>query len=156
MAVSSSGLFLNTFKRCFNGTDLVIDWANDTIKCALFTNSITPNFTTDTAYGVSPYNLNEVSGTGYTKGGVSLTAKTVSDTTTSGSLTFDANDAQWTSATFSSARAVLIWDDTITASPGPADAAICLVNLGADYGITTGTFTIQWATTGIFAIDLTP
>lgn len=156
MPVSSSGLFLNTFQRCFNGTDLVVDWVNDTIKCALFTNTITPNFTTDTAFGVAPYNANEVSGTGYSTGGVTLSGETVSPTTTSGSLTFDANDAQWTSATFSGARAALIWDDTLTITPGPADAVVCLVNLGADYGVTAGTFTIQWATTGIFAIDLTP
>lgn len=154
MPVTSSGLFLNTFERCFNGSDLVIDWVNDTIKCALFTNTITPNFTTDTAYNSAPYNANQVSGAGYTAGGVTLSGETVSKTTVAGSLTFDANDAQWTTATFSGARAALIWDDTITASP--ADPVVCLVNLGADYGVTSGTFTIQWATTGIFSLDLTP
>lgn len=152
MAVSSSGLFINTFKKCFDGTDLVLDWVNDTVKCALFTNSITPNFSTDASYNVSPYNANQVSGTGYTTGGVTMAGKTLTESPT-GSLMFDGNDVQWSGATFSGARAALIWDDTQTS---PVDAVVCLVNLNADYGVTAGTFTIQWATTGIFAIDITP
>ena len=34
--------------------------------------------------------------------------------------------------------------------------AIVFINFGSDYSTSAGTFPIQWATTGIFTIDLTP
>jgi hypothetical protein len=33
---------------------------------------------------------------------------------------------------------------------------ICGINFGSDFTSTAGTFTIQWAAAGVFAIDLTP
>lgn len=155
MAVTASGLFVTTFKDCFDNSDLVLDWVNDTVKCALYNNSVTPNFSTDTAYGTGTWasTPNQITGTNYTAGGVSLAGKTVSESP-AGSIMFDANDAQWTTATFSGARCALLWDDTV-ASP-TADCVVALVNFGADYGVTAGTFSIQWSSSGIFAIDVTP
>lgn len=153
MAVTVSGLYVANFLDVFDASQEPINLVGDTCKVALFTNSITPNFSTDTAYGASPYNANEVSGTGYTAGGATLGSKTFTESPT-GSLMFDAADASWTSSTFSSARCALVWDDTPTTPV--ADPAVCLVNFGADYAVTSGTFTIQWAATGIFAIDITP
>lgn len=152
MAITASGLFVLTFKDMWDNTDFVFDYITDTVKFALFTNTITPSFSADTAYGVAPYNANEVSGTGYTAGGVTLGSKTISESPT-GTLMIDAADAAWTTSTFSSARGGLMWDDTATA---PADAALALVNFGADYGVTSGTFTVQFAATGIWTVDLTP
>lgn len=152
MAVTASGLFVLTFKDMWDNTDLVFDYINDTVKCALFTNTITPSFSADTSYASAPYTTNEVSGTGYSGGGATLASKTISESPT-GTLMIDAADPAWTTATFSSARCALIWDDTVTS---PADAALCLVNFGADYAVTAGTFTIQLAATGIWTIDLTP
>jgi hypothetical protein len=153
MAVTASGLYVLTFKDMWDNTDFVFDWINDTVKFALFTNTITPNFSSDTSYGVAPYNANEIpTATGYTAGGVTLGTKTISESPT-GTLMIDAADAQWTTSTFSGARCGLMWDDTATS---PVDAAICLVNFGADYGVTSGTFTVQFAGTGIWTIDLTP
>jgi hypothetical protein len=146
MAVTASGLYYVTFKAMWDGTDVVFDYANDTVKMALFTNSITPNFSTDTGYS----STNEVSGTGYTAGGATLAGKTISESPT-GTLMFDANDPSWTSATFSSARAGLVFDDTLV-----SDRSIVLVNFGADYGVTSGTFTVQLASGGLATIDLTP
>ncbi len=150
MAVTASGLFYVTFKAMWDGTDVVFDYANDTVKMALFTNSITPSFSADTGYGASPYNANEVSGTGYSAGGATLAGKTISESPT-GTLMFDANDPAWTTSTFSSARCGLVWDDTVT-----SDRAVVLVNFGADYGVTSGTFTVQLASGGLATIDLTP
>jgi hypothetical protein len=153
MAVTASGLFVATFADVFDASQEPINLVGDTIKAALFTNSITPNFSTDTAYGAAPYNANEVSGTGYTAGGATLGSKTVTESPT-GSLMFDSADPSWTTATFSSARCALLWDDTVTTPV--ADPAVCLVNFGADYAVTAGTFTIQIPSTGWFALDLTP
>lgn len=152
MAVTASGLFFPTHRDMWDNSDLVVDFINDTVKYALFTNSITPNFSTDTAYAAAPYNANEVSGTGYTAGGVTLGTKTVSESPT-GSLMIDSADPQWTGSTFSGARCGLIWDDTLTIV---ADAALCLVNFTADFQVTAGTLTVQVASTGHYAYDLTP
>lgn len=153
MAITASGLYVKTFLDVFDASQEPISLTGDSIKCALFTNSLTPNFSSDTAYVASPYTSNEISGTNYTPGGTLLTTKTFSESPT-GAVMFDSDDATWAAATFSNARGALIWDDTPTTPV--ADPVICFVNFGSDYGVTSGTFTVQWAGTGIFAIDLTP
>lgn len=149
-AITAPGLYVQTFKKLHDGTDLVVDWINDDIRAALFTNSLTPNFSSDTGYGAAPYNANEVSGTGYTAGGVALTGKTLTESPT-GTLSWDANDASWAGATFSGARGMLIYDNTLAGKN-----AIAFVNFGADYGVTAGTFTVQHPSAGIFTNDITP
>lgn len=149
MAVTVSGLFFPTWRDALNGT-IVLNLDLETHKVAMFTNTITPNYSTDTAYGVAPYNANEVSGTGYTAGGNLLTSTTVTESPT-GSLMWDAADVSWTTSTITNARCALAYADALA-----GNNAICLVNFGADYSTSAGTFTIQWATAGIFANDLTP
>lgn len=150
MAVTASGLFVSTFIDVFDTTQLAIDLDLETHKVAMFTNTITPNFSTNTAYGVTPYDANEVSGTGYTAGGVALSTTAVSESP-SGTLMWDAADASWTTSTITNARCALIYADALA-----GNNAIVLVNFGADYSTTAGTFTIQWASGGILTIDLTP
>lgn len=150
MAVTASGLFFPTWRDLLDATQLAIDLDLDTHKVAMFTNSVTPNFSSDTAYGVAPYNANEVSGAGYTAGGTALTGTAV-DESPVGTLRWDANDVSWAASTISNARCALIYADALV-----GDNAICLVNFGADYSTSNGTFTIQWAAGGIFTIDLTP
>ena len=102
MAVTVSGLFYPTWRDALNGT-IVLNLDLETHKVAMFTNTITPNFSTDTAYGVAPYNANEVSGTGYTAGGALLTTTTLSESPT-GTLMVDAADTAWTTSTITNAR----------------------------------------------------
>ena len=149
MAVTASGLFVTTFLDVLDTTQLALDLDLETHKVAMFTNSITPNFTTDTAYGTSPYDGNEVSGTGYTAGGQALTS--TATTSITGGIQWDAADVTWSSSTISNARCALIYADALA-----GDNAICLVNFGADYSTVSGDFQIQWAVGGIFQIDLTP
>jgi hypothetical protein len=150
MAITASGLYVTTFIDVFDTTQLALDLDLDTHRVAMFTNSITPNFSTDTAYGVAPYNANEVSGTGYTAGGTLLTGTTVTESPT-GTLMWDATDVSWTTSTITNARGALIYADALA-----GNNAICFVNFGADYSTSAGTFTVQWASGGIFTIDLTP
>lgn len=150
MAVTASGLFVLTFTDVLDTTQLALDLDLETHKVAMFTNSITPNFSSDTAYGVSPYNANEVSGTGYTSGGVVLTSTALSESPT-GTIMYDAADTSWASSTITNARCALIYADALA-----GNNAIVLVNFGADYSTSNGTFTIQWASGGIFTWDLTP
>lgn len=152
MAFSASGAFGLTFRDILRNATAV-DLDGDTIKAALFTNTLTtPNYDTNTAYNAAPFNANEVTGTGYSAGGVALTGAAVTAAApVATQLNFDANDAAWTGATFSSVRGVLVYDDTIatpTAKPG-----IVAITFGADFSVTGGTFTIQWNANGIFTVD---
>ena len=150
MSITASGLFLATWIDVLDTTQLALDLDLESHKFAMFTNSITPNFSTDTAYGVSPYNANEVSGTGYTAGGNALTSTTVTESPT-GSIMWDAADPTWPSSTITAARGGLGYADALA-----GNNAICLINFGGDYSTTSGTFTVVFASTGIFAADLTP
>jgi len=112
--------------------------ASDTIKIALYTSSASLDAST-TAYTTS----NEITGTGYTAGGVTLTTQTVgtSDTT----AYFDADDPTWTSASFT-ARGALIYNST------NSDKAIAILNFGGDFTVSSGTFRIVFPAAGASAI----
>jgi len=150
---TNGGLYVVNWKKPFDGSDLIIDWVNDSCKIALYTNSIaTMSFSTDTGIGSAPYTSNEVTGTGYTAGGVVLASKAVTESPT-GSIMFDAADSAWTTATISAIRGGVVWDDTATTPPDPV---LCAINFGADYAVTAGTLTLQYASTGLWAFDITP
>ena len=112
--------------------------ATDTIKIALYTSSASLGATT-TAYSTS----NEVSGTGYTAGGVTLTSAAVSTTGTTAH--FDADDPTWTSASFT-ANGALIYNDT------NSDKAIAVLAFGGDFTVAGGTFKIVFPAAGSTAI----
>jgi hypothetical protein len=56
--------------------------------------------------------------------------------------------------TWTAARAAIAYADALTTPT--ADALIVLVNFGGDFSTSNGTFGVQFATTGVLAIDLTP
>ena len=114
------------------------DLEADTLKIALYTSSATLDATT-TAYSAT----NEVSGTGYSSGGVTLTSKTVATTGTT--AYFDAADPEWTSASFT-ARGALIYNST------NADKAIAVLDFGGDFTVSSGTFRIVFPAAGASAI----
>lgn len=149
MAITASGLFVATFVDILDTTQLAIDLDLETHKGALFLNTITPNFTSDTAYGVSPYDANEVTSVNWAAGGVALTGTTVA--ASSGTLVFDATDVSVAATTLTNARGYLLYADALA-----GNNAILLVNFGADYSTVNGTFAITWAVGGIAILDLTP
>lgn len=148
MAMSASGLVLPAWMASLNATQKVINLVAATNKIALFSNTITNNLSTDTAYNVAPFNANEVTGTNWAAGGLVIASPTVTESPTS-VVMYDAADVTAANATFTGARGGLIYADANT----PKDALI-LVNFGADYSPVAGTFTITWAATGIASIDL--
>lgn len=149
MAITASGLFVATFVDILDTTQLAVDLDLETHKGALFSDVVTPNYTTDAAYGAAPYNANEVTGTNFPTGGVVLTSTTL--TGTAGTVVFDAADVSVASATFTGARGYLLYADALA-----GNNAILLVDLVSDRSPSAGTFTIQWAAGGIFILDLTP
>lgn len=117
------------------------DMESDDIRAALL----------DTNHSFSGGNLNwselsanEVSGTGYTAGGKALTGKAV---TQAGTTKWDANDAVWTSATFTAYHAV-IYNET----QAETNELICSIDFGGAKGVVDGTFTLQWDAAGIITL----
>jgi hypothetical protein len=104
----------------------------DTFEIALFTSSATLDATT-TAYSTT----NEVSGTGYTAGGNTLT--TVAPTSSGTTAFLDFNDTTWSTATIT-ARGALIYNST------QSDKAVAVLDFGADKTSTAGDFTIVFPT----------
>lgn len=152
MAVTASGLFVATFQDILDTTQLAVDLDLETHKIALFSNSITPDFdasAANAAYGAGAFAANEVSGTGWSAGGVVLTGTTV--TGAGGTLTWDASDVTQASTTLSAARCGLVYADALA-----GNNAIMLINFGADFSTTNGTFLITVNAAGLFTIDLTP
>ncbi len=147
MAISASGIHVLTFLDALDTTQLALDLDLDTHKLALFSNSITPNYQTDTAYGVAPYNANEVTGTNWASGGVTLAGATL--TSSGNNLVFDATDISVASTTLTGARGGLIYADALA-----GNNAICLVSFGADYATSNGQFSVTWNASGIFTITL--
>jgi hypothetical protein len=146
-AFSASGLYVANWIDVLDGTQLAIDLSLTTHKWALYTNTLTPNFSSDVSYS----STNEITGTGYTAGGKDLTG--LSPTTTespTGTLRYDHNDQSWTSATIT-ARGAIEYAEALA-----GNNLIVAMTFGADITSTAGAFTIQFAAGGIFTIDLTP
>ena len=125
-----------------------VDMDSDTIKVMLCTSTYTPN--QDTHQYKSSV-TNEVTGTGYTAGGLTLTGTVVAYTAGTNTLNFDAADAVWTTSTIT-ARYAVVYDST----PG-TDATrplICYVDFGADVVSSGGSFTIAWDVAGIVSVTV--
>jgi hypothetical protein len=144
----ASGVFGTTFEDSMDATGGALNLDADSVKYALYTDTRTPNFNTETGYT----STNEVSGTGYTAGGNALDSPTWA--TSAGFLTYDTADEQWTSATISSIRGAYGYDDTVTTPT--ADALLWAVTFGADFSVTAGTLTVQIDANGHFRLDITP
>ena len=150
MAVTASGLFVSTWIDILDTTQLAVDLDLETHKIALFSDTITPNFSTDTAYGVATYASNEVSGPGWAAGGVALTTTTVTESPT-GTLMWDAADVSQGTTTLTNAMCGLCYADALA-----GNNAIVLHDFITAVSTVAGTLTITWAAGGIFNIDLTP
>lgn len=112
------------------------DLDSDTIKIALYTSSASLDAAT-TAYTTS----GEVaSGNGYTTGGETLTNPVIGTSGTTAYVDFD--NPEWTSASFTTAGA-LIYNDTTA-----GDNAIAVLNFGGDFTVTSGTFRIVFPSPG--------
>lgn len=105
----------------------------NTFKLAMYDNNASFTAAT-TAYTTS----NEVSGTGYSAGGGTLTRVDPSSSGTTAFTTF--SDLTFSTATVT-ARGALIYNDTATGDP-----TVIVLDFGADKTSTAGDFTIQFPT----------
>jgi hypothetical protein len=125
---------------------------SDTLHIALYTSSATLDATT-TAYTATG-EITNTAGSAYTAGGVALASKTVEENSTSG--VFDADDPEWTSATFT-ARGALIYNKTLGDASSNTRGAIAVLDFGGDFTVAGGTFKIVFpantASNAIVRID---
>lgn len=147
MAVTASGLYGLTLEKMF------IDTAGqsleaETHKVLMVTDTDAPDFNT---HDFRADILAEVTGTGYTAGGNTLTATEI--TLAAGLLTYDAADVSWASSTIANAMAAVGYFNVGTAA---TDQLVFLSDFVTAASSSSGTFTIQWSASGIFTLDYTP
>jgi len=119
----------NAFKTgLMNGT---YNFNTDAFKIALYTANATLDATTATYTST-----NEITGTGYTAGGKSLTVTTTPTTGSSGNVAYISfANVSWSGAL--TARGALIYDVT------NGNKTVCILDFGGDKTSTT-TFTVQF------------
>ena len=122
--------FIQTLTTSFKQDALlgVQNLATDTLKIALYTANATLDADT-TVYSAA----NEVTGTGYTAGGITLTGATVLISGTTAYASFD--NAVWTGASFT-ARGALIYNAS------KSNKSVAVLDFGSDK-VSITTFTVQ-------------
>lgn len=112
--------------------EAVHDFTSDTFKIALYDSSATLGAST-TAYSTS----NEVSGTGYSAGGVALTI--VAPATDGTTALVDIGDVSWSGATFA-ANGALIYNSS------KSNKAVAVLSFGSVQNVSSATFNITMPT----------
>lgn len=133
MAFSGNFMCTSFKKELLEAKHNFLNSGGNTFKLAMYTNSASFDAST-TAYTTS----NEVSGTGYSAGGGTLTRV---DPSSSGTTAFtDFSDLTFSSATIT-ARGALIYNDSASGDP-----TVVVLDFGGDKTSTAGDFTIQFPT----------
>lgn len=131
---------------------------SDTIEAALFDNSITPSQTVtsaNTAYAAGVWASGGVSdASGWPALGRPLGS--LSSTFASNVYTFTAANtvSANSTTTLTGTYGTLVYDHTVTSPAGVTDQGICFNYFGGTQTVTSGTFTIAWNASGIFALTL--
>jgi hypothetical protein len=127
-AAITSGL-CNSYKlELLSGTHT----SANTYKAALFTSTATLSNAT-TAYSAT----NEVSGTGYTAGGATLSGFSAALSSSTAVLTF--SNVSWATSTIT-ARGMLIYNSSVS------NKAVAVFNFGSDVSSSAGTFSVTMPT----------
>lgn len=122
-----------------------MDVDNDTLKVSLHTSSYTPNQDTHDFYDDV---TNEVTATGYSSGGATLTTTTLAYNSSTNVISLDADDVTWTITGSMTARYAVIYDS----SPGTAatNPLIGYIDFGTNETVTDGTFKLTFNASGIW------
>lgn len=153
MAWSASKIFQQFLADMFNNV-AALDIDTDTLKAALFDNTITPSQTVsaaNSAYAAGVWASGGVSdASGWPAVGRNLAS--ITSTVSAGTYTFDAADTVSAngSTTLTNAYGCLIYEDTLTTPV--ADQGICYLYFGGANSVTSGTFTITWNASGLLTV----
>lgn len=124
------------------------DWLTSTFKVMLTTSGYTPD---QDAHDYRNDVTNEVTGSGYTAGGATLTGKTATYTAATNKIMLDANDVSWGPNASITFRHAVIYKDTGTASTSPL---VAYQQGDSDVSVTNGTLTLQWNAAGIVEVTV--
>lgn len=123
-----------------------INLETDTIKMMLVTAAYSPD---KDAHVYRSSVTDEVSGTGYTSGGVTISGKSITQNNIGDEGVFDGSDVVISGATITNARGAVMYKSTGSAATDPL---IMYYDFGADKSSTDGDFTIQMDIAGILAM----
>jgi hypothetical protein len=144
MAITASGYFGLTLEKQLIDTSGESLEAEDN-KVLMVTDSYTPNFDT---HDFRDDITNEVTGTGYTAGGIAYTGTEI--TLSGGLLTYDCADPSWANSTIANAMAGVFYFNVGSAG---TDQLILLSDFVTAASTTAGTFSIQIHASGLATID---
>lgn len=152
MGWSNSKVFVRYMKDTMDRTN-AFDIDTDTVKVALFDNTITPDNTVssaNSAYGAGVWASGGVSdATNWVATGRTLASPAITVSTATATFT-GTNLAGGGTLSITNAYGCLIYDDTLTTPV--ADQGICFNYFGSAQTVSSGTFTINWNASGIFAV----
>lgn len=116
----------------------------DTVTCKVMLLSAVPSETNLDAWANRSDVTSEISGTGYTAGGIAqaFTLDAIDNTNNRQSVTYTNITNGWTTATFTAAAAI-IYKNTGTAS---TDTLMHMVDFGGNVSCTAGNFSITYST----------
>jgi len=136
----------NQFKsKLVDGSD--VDLINDTIKVALLADTYVPDI--DTQEFWSDVVAHEVSGSGYTAGGQTLSGKALAVDTVNDRSVFTADDVEWAGATLT-ARFLAVYKDTGVAG---TSELLGYIQFATNQSVSGANFVIQWGSVGILTIS---
>lgn len=119
--------------------------AADSLRCVLLTSAYVPS----AGHGVlADVAAAEASGAGYAAGGQTLTG--VGWSVAGGRAALHADDPAWTEATITARYALIHVAKTVG---GLTDPLVCLLDFGADRGVTGGTFTVRFDASGVLTLE---
>lgn len=156
--MNGNAVTTDTITGPFYGASTTNSFSGDSVKVALYNgNPTSATASTDTfahntylASGGQWVAANELTTSGgYTVGGVVITPKAETFTTNVATFT-SSGTPNWTSATFTS-YGCLVYDNTISAGK----YVYCWNYFGGAQTVASGTFTVNWNASGIFAITCT-
>lgn len=126
-----------------------IDFDTDTVKVMLCSATYSPNQDTH-QYKNSV--TNEVSGTGYTAGGATLSGKTVTYNAATNTFMMDATtDPSWATATVSGIRYAVFYIDTGSAATSPL---LSYMDFETDQSVTAQLLTLVLPASGILQLTV--
>ena len=152
MSITASGLYGLTLEKFLNVTSLPASGleSETAVKILMVVDAETPDFNADNFR--DDVTANEVSGTGYTAGGVVITSTEI--TLSGGVLTYDSADPSWAASTITSAMAAVGYFGRGGADT--ADELMWLSDFISPASSSSGLFTIQVAAAGWWTVDFTP
>lgn len=121
--------------------DGTLDWDTQVFKVALLTGHTFDANNSDFSLEIQP---NEVTGTGYTAGGATMTNSAPTIDTVNNWAVYDATDVTWATSTISATAAVVYEVST--------DYPICYVDFGVVKSSSSSPFTITWNADGVFKL----